>query len=134
MMLSRRKIRNFHLRKEQYKAKQKRKSNKKSNRKIIILLNDRTRRDSMTRHEEILKFWFDQIVATDHYFEERNELWFGGTPETDAMIRSRFEKDVKLAETGQLSAWGSDPRSCLALIILLDQFSLNIYRDLPQSF
>ncbi len=88
----------------------------------------------MNRAEEILEFWFGHYQPSKEYFAERMHLWFGGTPEIDENIRRRFETDVQQAAAGQLSSWEEDPRSCLALIVLLDQFSLNIYRDEPRSF
>jgi uncharacterized protein (DUF924 family) len=61
-------------------------------------------------------------------------LWFGGAPETDEQIRRRFEPWVGQAAEGRLSAWEASAESCLALILLLDQFTLNIYRDQAKSF
>src|SRR5687768_5088104 len=88
----------------------------------------------MERWEEILDYWFGTPAATAEYLESRMPLWFGGAKETDDDIRARFEKDVEAAAAGRLSAWERDPRSCLALIVVLDQFSLNIYRDQRRSF
>ena len=88
----------------------------------------------MERYEEILHYWFGTRENTDAYYQDRLKLWFAGGPSTDAYIRKHFEKDIIQAAEGKLSIWEKSPRSCLALIILLDQFSLNIYRDQPRSF
>jgi uncharacterized protein (DUF924 family) len=86
------------------------------------------------RAQEVLDYWFGQVQDSPEYFARSNEFWFGGASDTDAEIAARFEPDVLRATRGQLTRWESDPLSCLALVILLDQFSLNIYRDQPRSF
>ena len=75
--------------------------------------------------EEILKFWFEEI---DH------SRWFRRDPDFDRELDQRFGELLKLAKKGQLDEWCDSPRGRLALIILLDQFSRNIYRDTPLSF
>jgi len=50
------------------------------------------------------------------------------------MIRERFSALHKAAVAGRLDAWRAHPRHALALIILLDQFSRNMFRDDPRSF
>jgi uncharacterized protein (DUF924 family) len=88
----------------------------------------------MERFEDVLQFWFGNRAGTERYFQERMALWFGGAPLTDMTIRKAFGRDVEQAEQGELEHWQDTPEGCLALIILLDQFSLNIYRDEPRSF
>jgi uncharacterized protein (DUF924 family) len=79
---------------------------------------------------EILNFWF----RPDDSREERIQLWFGGAPELDEEIRRRFEPTIQAAVRGELDDWKKEPESTLALILLLDQFPLNIYRDQAKSF
>lgn len=80
---------------------------------------------------EILHFWF----GTDKQNYLANAaMWWKGTPELDIEISERFAKVHHLAATGQLQAWLNQPQSCLAFIILLDQFSRHIYRDTPLAF
>jgi uncharacterized protein (DUF924 family) len=79
---------------------------------------------------DILKFWFEEPKTP----EAMMQLWFGGTAEIDAAIRARFETDVIAAAEGKYGAWVGAPDTCLALVILLDQFTLNIYRDQARSF
>jgi uncharacterized protein (DUF924 family) len=82
----------------------------------------------------VLYNWFGELDQTPDYFRERNRLWFGGGPEVDGTIRQRFERDVIRAVAGELSAWGDTPRGSIALIVLLDQFSLNLWREQPRSY
>lgn len=90
----------------------------------------------MERIEAILQFWFGDIdedteVTMD---SEYSKKWFGKSEELDKEIKKNFEGDVKKAIKGQLDDWADDPRGRLALIILLDQFTRNIYRDSPKAF
>ena len=53
---------------------------------------------------------------------------------TDAEIRERYGAVVEAALAGDLQDWATRPRGALALIVLLDQFTRNIYRDTPRAF
>jgi len=90
------------------------------------------------RAKTILDYWFGSLDHTLEYFKERNRLWFGnGGPEslkTDEYIRSHFEATLIEAVDGKLRHWEQTPKGCLALIVLLDQFSLNLYREQPRSY
>src|SRR4029078_5155333 len=69
--------------------------------------------------------------------EECLNLWFGKSEETDQDILNRFGTDVALASTGQYdhSALNVEhPRLLVALVIMLDQFTRNMYRDTPQMY
>jgi alkyl hydroperoxide reductase subunit AhpC/uncharacterized protein (DUF924 family) len=64
-------------------------------------------------------------------------LWFGKSEETDKEIWNRFGAEVALASRGQYDHWALDvehPRLMVALVILLDQFPRNMYRDTPQMY
>ena len=74
---------------------------------------------------EIINFWFSEINPAQ---------WFQKNDDFDAEIRARFEPDYKLAAKGICDAWRDDPKGALALIIMLDQFPRNMYRDTPQAF
>lgn len=50
------------------------------------------------------------------------------------MMRDRFLADCNLAAEGRLAHWQEHPNSCLALILLLDQFPRNIFRGTPRAF
>ena len=76
-------------------------------------------------YQEVLDFWFTEIEP---------ELWFKKDSIFDNEIVSRFGKLHRQAVQGELSSWRYSAKSALAEIILLDQFSRNIYRDQPESF
>ena len=64
-------------------------------------------------------------------------LWFGKSEQTDRDIIDRFGVDVTLASRGQYDHWALNvehPRLLVALVIMLDQFTRNMYRDTPQMY
>ncbi|RJX70948.1 DUF924 domain-containing protein [Vibrio sinensis] len=75
--------------------------------------------------KRILDFWFHELEAKD---------WFVSSDKTDALIKERFADLVEQAAQCELDSWRKTPQGRLAEIILLDQFSRNIYRDTPQAF
>ena len=83
------------------------------------------------RIEEILQFWFGPPGEGE---ASGIELWFGKSLRVDRTIEKRFGKLVEKAKAGSLDGWTSTPRGRLAVILLLDQFSRNIFRDTPASF
>ena len=69
--------------------------------------------------------------------EECLNLWFGKSEQTDQDILNRFGTDVVLASRGQYDHWALNvehPRLLVALVIMLDQFTRNMYRDTPQMY
>lgn len=62
------------------------------------------------------------------------DKWFSKDPDLDAEIRARFVKTHEAAAAGQLEAWESSPDGALALLILLDQFPRNMFRNDPRTF
>ena len=75
--------------------------------------------------QDILDFWFDP----DH-----RSLWFAKSDEFDAKIRERFQAIHHQAIQAELWSWRKTAEGRLAEIIVLDQFSRNLYRDQPQAF
>ena len=74
---------------------------------------------------DVLDFWFKELTFKD---------WFSGSAYLDQKIKTRFEKTLEEASRGELSSWRKTPRGRLAEIIVLDQFSRNVYRNTPGSF
>jgi thioredoxin-dependent peroxiredoxin len=69
--------------------------------------------------------------------EECLNLWFGKSEQTDHDIFNRFGTDVALASQGHYDHWALNvehPRLLVALVIMLDQFTRNMYRDTPQMY
>jgi len=90
-----------------------------------------TETQPQTAPEDVLDFWFgkDSQNPLSH-----SSLWWKKDPAFDQEIREKFGKALRNAAQGTLSDWGKTPQGRLALIILLDQFSRNMYRNQPESF
>ncbi len=82
--------------------------------------------------QEVLAFWFG--APAEGVTPGRRRLWFGKDATIDALIRTRFLPLHRQAASGELDAWREAPASCLALVLLLDQFSRHLYRDTPRAF
>jgi uncharacterized protein (DUF924 family) len=82
--------------------------------------------------EEVLEFWFGR--EDEPGYGEFREAWFRKDPEFDRQIRDRFEDLHEAAAAGELDGWKEEARSCLALVILLDQFPRNMFRGDPRSY
>ena len=75
--------------------------------------------------EDVLHFWFEEITP---------EHWFKKDDAFDDSIRTRFEPTIVAALSARLDYWADSADGCLALILVLDQFTRNIYRDTPRAF
>ena len=84
--------------------------------------------------EDILQFWFGDAAEAPAKAEARMPLWFDVSPENDARIRARFGTTVEAAARGELASWAGSRRPALALVVLLDQFSRNIWRGTARAF
>ena len=73
----------------------------------------------------VLDFWFSQ---------ENKTKWYVKDEKFDKQIETNFAALLEKASLKQLKSWQETPNGSLALIILLDQFSRNIYRNTPKSF
>ena len=75
--------------------------------------------------QNILHFWFNELTHKQHFAKDAA---------LDEMIRTRFGDTLEAAARCELYAWRATPEGALAEIIVLDQFSRNIYRGSPHSF
>jgi len=86
------------------------------------------------RIDKILSFWFKEQELSAPQIDRRMDTWFGEDPVFDHEIEKEFADDVDKACKGQLDHWADEPRGRLALIIMIDQFRRNIYRNTAQAF
>jgi len=82
----------------------------------------------------VLAYWFGDAADDPQAASGRGSLWFGAGPRIDDEIRHRFGKLAGAAADGTLDDWREQPETCLALIVLLDQFPRNIHRGTPGAF
>ena len=90
--------------------------------------------EDQSRIEAILSFWFRESELTAPQIDHRMEIWFGEDPVFDHELEKEFADDVDAACAGQLDHWAVDPHGRLALIIMIDQFRRNIYRNTADAF
>jgi uncharacterized protein (DUF924 family) len=77
------------------------------------------------RPAEVLDFWFSERVQ---------RLCFERDTAFDSEIREKFGAAVAAAQDGGFEEWRATPEGALALVILIDQMSRNIFRGSPQAF
>lgn len=82
----------------------------------------------------ILSFWFGPVYDGATITPSAYDLWFGKSEETDAKIANLFKSLLVSAAEGEFDHWCKTPWGTLALVILLDQFPRNIYRNNKESF
>lgn len=75
--------------------------------------------------ERVLDFWFHELQPAD---------WWRKNPDLDNRIRQRFASLHAQVAAGEMAAWRAQPRGALAEVIVLDQFSRNMFRDTEQAF
>lgn len=75
--------------------------------------------------EQVLEFWFNELESKD---------WFVANTDVDTHIKIHFGQLLRQAAHAELFTWRDTPQGRLAEIIVLDQFSRNVYRNTPQAF
>ena len=85
-------------------------------------------------YQEVIAFWFGRLPLRPDDLGERLKLWYGFDSATDALIQERFGTLVDAALAGSCQGWEQEALPRLALIIVLDQFTRNIYRGRAGAF
>ena len=82
--------------------------------------------DILTMHPHpVLHFWFTELSPKQHFAKD---------PALDEAIRTRFGPTLEAAARCELFAWRATPQGRLAEVVVLDQFSRNVYRGTPRAF
>lgn len=84
--------------------------------------------------EEVLDFWFGELDEEGRTEPEVSKRWFQKSDAFDEEIRSRFEGRYEEIAAGDHREWLRSPRGRLAYVIVLDQFSRNMFRDTPKMY
>jgi len=81
--------------------------------------------------DNLISFWFTkkEIDTVDI-----SQKWFMSVPGFDDEIRDKFGGLVKQARANELDSWTEEPRSTLALLLLIDQFPRNLFRGSGEAF
>ena len=77
------------------------------------------------KFNEVLKFWFEELTPKQHWVKDEK---------LDELIRHRFLDAYQAALRGELFSWRAEAEGRLAEIIVLYQFSRNIFRNKPEAF
>ena len=80
----------------------------------------------------VLAFWFGEPGSSER--ETFRELWFRKSEATDRRIVEQFGPLIERALRGELADWARQPEGALAQVVLLDQFTRNVFRDTPRAF
>lgn len=83
---------------------------------------------------EILTFWFGDESDDRPASSERLRFWFSGGEDVDRLIRDRYSAEVARAAAGDYADWTLTSQGSLALLLLLDQFPRNIFRNSPRAY
>lgn len=89
---------------------------------------------TVARPEDVLAFWFAGSATSPRLARRRQKVWFKAGADFDRSCRQRFTATVERALAGGLRAWAREPRSRLALILVLDQLPRNIWRGCARAF
>ncbi|TMO78454.1 DUF924 family protein [Pseudoalteromonas aurantia] len=77
------------------------------------------------QYQDIYQFWFVTCSESD---------WWNKSVHFDHKIKSQFSVHHRMAMQGELAHWRAEPIGALCEIIILDQFSRNMFRDTPNAF
>jgi uncharacterized protein (DUF924 family) len=91
-------------------------------------------RMTLASPDEILDYWFGEPAREGAELMTKIRRWFQGGEETDREIDERFGATVAAALDRRLDGWAEVPRTRLALVLLLDQFTRNVYRGTPRMY
>jgi uncharacterized protein (DUF924 family) len=84
--------------------------------------------------EDVHRFWFADTIDDPQAAKARSDIWFRPSNLFDEQIRERFGPTIVAGARGELSSWEGVPRSSVALVIVLDQFPRNAYRNTAAAF
>ena len=76
-------------------------------------------------YQALVDFWFSETAS---------QYWFKSTEAFDQQLRDDYAELWQQAKDGELDSWKAQPMGCLALVILLDQLPLNMFRGTASSF
>ncbi len=82
--------------------------------------------------QNVLDFWFGATGSPEH--GKPRAVWFRKSDAFDQEVRDRFLALHASAASGELAAWDETPLSLLSLIIVLDQFPRNMFRNNARAF
>lgn len=86
------------------------------------------------RIEDVVEFWFGKLDELGRASPRQRKRWWTKSDAFDEAIKSEFLEDYEAIVAGEREAWRNTARGALAYIIVLDQFSRNMFRGTPTMF
>lgn len=86
------------------------------------------------RAAALLDEWFGPLDADGLASPDKQQRWWKKDPAFDEYLKGQYADDVQAALNGDLDSWLEDTLDTVALILLLDQTTRNIYRDTPEMY
>jgi uncharacterized protein (DUF924 family) len=84
--------------------------------------------------DDVLEYWFGALDELGRADDAHTQRWWSKDPNVDRDIRDRFAKTHAAALRSELARWLDTPRGTVAYIVVLDQFSRNMFRDTAAMF
>lgn len=82
--------------------------------------------------QRVLDFWFGVPGSAEH--RQVRDVWFRKSDAFDRSIAEQFGHEIDAALRGDLQEWDATPEGALARIVVLDQFTRNVFRNTPRAF
>ena len=83
---------------------------------------------------EVITYWLGDAESDPAAAHARNRFWYRPTIQIDCAIKDRFEDVHASIRNGRLLHWGEEAEGALAVVIVLDQFSRNMFRGQREAF
>src|SRR5690606_5672507 len=84
--------------------------------------------------QKVLSEWFGSISDWDDYEPDKAQRWWSAAPAFDAYLERHYRELVERALSGQLERWRETPSGTLGGVLLLDQFTRNIFRGTKEMY
>ncbi len=83
---------------------------------------------------DVIAYWLGDTESNPAAAHARNRFWYRATIQIDCAIKDRFEDVHASIRNGRLLHWGEGAEGALAVVIVLDQFSRNMFRGQREAF
>lgn len=90
--------------------------------------------DDVHEPVDVIAYWLGDVETDPAAAQARNRFWYRPTIQIDRAIKDRFEDAHASIRQGRLLHWGENAEGALAMVIVLDQFSRNLFRGQPEAF
>lgn len=84
--------------------------------------------------DRIVEWWLGEPDITPEDFGEKLKVWYAFDADIDQQIRDEFASALAAAENGELDEWQESEPGAIALVILFDQVTRNLYRGTADAF